>query len=179
MQSLFLTTFEISKVIHFCRSKNFLGYRIVVYDFWGVGGDVWRWLCRHVCRKNSASVDGGPCGGSRVRRPGSEDPHQREQNVLFVASSLCFASTSFLAKNWILILYAISHLIYYVWQLLDLLKQSFCSWRTLRDSPLQGATNPPKGSVILSCDAITQTWYQVSHRRDTMKLTNKNCKIET
>ena len=21
------------------------------YDFWGVGGDVWRRLCRHVCRK--------------------------------------------------------------------------------------------------------------------------------
>ena len=25
----------------------------------------------------SASVDGGPSGGSRVRRPGSEDPHRR------------------------------------------------------------------------------------------------------
>jgi hypothetical protein len=24
-----------------------------------------------------ASVDGGPSGGSRVRRPGSEDPHRR------------------------------------------------------------------------------------------------------
>ena len=33
--------------------------------------------CRHVCRKISASVDGGPSGGSRVRRPGSEDPHRR------------------------------------------------------------------------------------------------------
>jgi hypothetical protein len=27
--------------------------------------------------KISASVDGGPSGGSRVRRPGSEDPHWR------------------------------------------------------------------------------------------------------
>ena len=30
--------------------------------------------------KMSASVDGGPSGGSRVRRPGSEDPHRRERN---------------------------------------------------------------------------------------------------
>ena len=34
-------------------------------------------LCRHVCQKISASVDGGPSGGSRVRRPGSEDPGAR------------------------------------------------------------------------------------------------------
>ena len=27
--------------------------------------------------EKSASVDGGPSGGSRVRRPGSEDPHRR------------------------------------------------------------------------------------------------------
>jgi hypothetical protein len=27
--------------------------------------------------KISASVDGGPSGGSRVRRPVSEDPHRR------------------------------------------------------------------------------------------------------
>ena len=32
--------------------------------YWGVGGDVWRWLCRHVCRKISAHVDGGPVGVS-------------------------------------------------------------------------------------------------------------------
>ena len=32
---------------------------------------------RHVRQKISASVDGGPSGGSRVRRPGSEDPHRR------------------------------------------------------------------------------------------------------
>jgi hypothetical protein len=31
----------------------------------------------HVREKISASVDGGPSGGSRVRRPGSEDPHRR------------------------------------------------------------------------------------------------------
>ena len=30
--------------------------------------------------ENYASVDGGPSGGSRVRRPRSEDPHRREQN---------------------------------------------------------------------------------------------------
>ena len=32
-------------------------------------------LCRHVRRKISASVDGGSSGGSRLRRPGSKDPH--------------------------------------------------------------------------------------------------------
>ena len=33
----------------------------------------------HVCRKISAGVDGGLSGGSIVRRPGSEDPHQRQR----------------------------------------------------------------------------------------------------
>ena len=56
-----------------------LGFRNFGYDFWGVGGDVWRWLCRHLRRKISAHVDGGPSVGSRVPRPGSEDPHRREQ----------------------------------------------------------------------------------------------------
>ena len=32
--------------------------------------------------KISAHVDGGPRGGSRVRKPGNEDPHRRERNVL-------------------------------------------------------------------------------------------------
>ena len=32
---------------------------------------------RHVRRKISTSVDGGPSEGSRVRRPGSEDSHRR------------------------------------------------------------------------------------------------------
>ena len=32
---------------------------------------------KHVRRKNSASVDGGPSGGSSLRRPVSEDPHRR------------------------------------------------------------------------------------------------------
>ena len=31
-------------------------------------------MCRHVCRKISTSVDGWQSGGSRVCRPGSEDP---------------------------------------------------------------------------------------------------------
>ena len=34
---------------------------------------------RHKHRKISAIVDGGPSGGSSVRRPGSEDPHRRLQ----------------------------------------------------------------------------------------------------
>ena len=29
-------------------SKVFLSFWSFVYDFWGVGGDIWRWLCRHV-----------------------------------------------------------------------------------------------------------------------------------
>ena len=41
-------------------------------------GDVWRWHSRHVRRKISAHVNGGPSGGSSVRRAGSEDPHRRE-----------------------------------------------------------------------------------------------------
>ena len=31
--------------------------------------------------ENSAYFDGGPSGGSSVCRPGSEDPHRREQNL--------------------------------------------------------------------------------------------------
>ena len=33
-------------------------------------------------RKISAHVDGGLSGGSRVRRPGSEDPHRRERKFV-------------------------------------------------------------------------------------------------
>ena len=45
------------------------------YDFWGVEGYIWRWLCRKI----STHVDWGPSGGSSVRKPGSEDPHRRER----------------------------------------------------------------------------------------------------
>ena len=31
--------------------------------------------------ENSASADGGLSGGSRVRRPGSKDPHRHERNL--------------------------------------------------------------------------------------------------
>jgi hypothetical protein len=34
------------------------------YNFLGVVGGVWRWLCRHLWRKISAHVDGGLSGGS-------------------------------------------------------------------------------------------------------------------
>ena len=37
-------------------SKGGLGFRNFRYDFWWVGGDVWRWLCRHVCQQ----IDWGP-----------------------------------------------------------------------------------------------------------------------
>ena len=55
----------------------------------GVGGDVWRWLCRHMCRKISASVYWGPSGGSRVRRPGTKDPHRRERKFILVLCLIC------------------------------------------------------------------------------------------
>ena len=64
-------------------SKVVIGFQNFVYDFWRVGGDVWRWLYRHVCRKISAHIDGGLSGGSSVRRPGSNDPHRRQRNFVF------------------------------------------------------------------------------------------------
>ena len=48
---------------------------------------------RHVRRKISASVDGGPSGGSRVRRPGSEDPHRRQRNFFFLLGPPLFKTT--------------------------------------------------------------------------------------
>ena len=47
------------------------------YDFLRVGGDAFRLHFRNVCRKIFAHVNGGLSGGSRVRRPGSEDPRRR------------------------------------------------------------------------------------------------------
>ena len=40
-----------------------------------------------MCRKISAHVDGGLSGGSRVRRPGSEDPHRRERKFIIIIQS--------------------------------------------------------------------------------------------
>ena len=37
---------------------------------------------RHVRRKIKSGVDGGPSGGSSVHRPGSEDPHRCQRNLL-------------------------------------------------------------------------------------------------
>ena len=37
--------------------KVVLGIGNFGYDFWGVGGDVWRWLCRHLRRKFSARCE--------------------------------------------------------------------------------------------------------------------------
>ena len=51
-------------------SKVVLWFWNFGYDFLAVGGDVWRWLCRHTHRKISASVNGGPSGGSSVRCAG-------------------------------------------------------------------------------------------------------------
>ena len=48
------------------------------YEFLAVGGDVWRWLCRHRRQKISAHVDRRHTGEPSVRRPGSEDSHRHE-----------------------------------------------------------------------------------------------------
>ena len=45
-------------------------------------------------RKNSASVDGGPSRGSRLHKPGSEDPHRRWRNFCDYFSFVFFSSTS-------------------------------------------------------------------------------------
>ena len=73
-----------------------------------VGGDFWRWLCRHVRRKISAHIDGGPSRGSSMRRPRSEDPHRRERKFLDISSPsiTCSLSSNFkalfimLSKGW-------------------------------------------------------------------------------
>ena len=48
-----------------------LGFWNFGYDLGGVGGDVWRWLCRNVHWKISAGVDGAPSRGTS----GSKDPN--------------------------------------------------------------------------------------------------------
>ena len=55
-------------------SKVVLGFRNFRYEFWGVGGDVWSWLCRHVCRKISAHemvgrAEGLACADPEARTP--------------------------------------------------------------------------------------------------------------
>ena len=60
-------------------SKIFRGFWN--FDFLWVGGDNFRQLCRHVHQKKSAHVDGWLSRGFRVRRPRSEDPHQRERKL--------------------------------------------------------------------------------------------------
>ena len=39
-------------------------------------------------RQISASVDGGPSGGSSVRKPGSEDPHRRQRKFTEVINKI-------------------------------------------------------------------------------------------
>ena len=51
-------------------------------------GEMFEGDSRHVRRKNSAHVDGEPSGGSRVRKPGSEDPHRRERNLEKLSNGL-------------------------------------------------------------------------------------------
>ena len=69
-------------------SKVVLGFRNFGYDCWRVGGDVWRWLCRHIFRKISAHVDGGASIGSSARTSRSKDPHGRERKFSKVVKLL-------------------------------------------------------------------------------------------
>ena len=48
-----------------------------VYDFWGVGGDVWR-------QNNSNHVNIGAIDLVKHTQAGSKEPHQRQQNFLLV-----------------------------------------------------------------------------------------------
>ena len=56
-------------------------------------------------RKISAGVNGGPRGGSSVRRPGSEDPHRREwkfvpvAGMLFLLQEISDSDQSFLLES--------------------------------------------------------------------------------
>ena len=55
-------------------SKVVLGFRNFGYDFWGVGGYVWRWLCRPMRRKISAHSVGGTSEQSSLRRRWARTP---------------------------------------------------------------------------------------------------------
>ena len=47
-------------------------------------------------RKISASVDGGPSGGSRVHRPGNEAPIGASGNILYLTSDIILANLAHL-----------------------------------------------------------------------------------
>ena len=49
----------------------------------------------------SAHVDGGPSGGSRVRRPGSEDPHWRHRKLYVFMSEILLDRKGYL-HSWII-----------------------------------------------------------------------------
>ena len=51
------------------------------------------------CRKTSAGVDGGMSGGSSVRRPVSEDPHQCQRNFNTNNNSPPFVLFTFLTVS--------------------------------------------------------------------------------
>ena len=74
---------------------------------------------RHVRRIISAYVDGGPSGGSSVSRPGSGDPHQREQKLC--VNVLTSLSTNMSSKLFHLICYSTCLFSYYP-QLYDPIK---------------------------------------------------------
>ena len=55
-------------------SKKFLRFWNFGFDFLGAGGDVWRWLCRHVRRKFPLASIGGWAEGLACADPAARTP---------------------------------------------------------------------------------------------------------
>ena len=62
--------------------KDFIGFHIFGYDFWEVGGDVWRCLCRHMPFMSM----GGQADGLAWAYPGARNPTSVSGNYLWIAS---------------------------------------------------------------------------------------------
>ena len=74
------------RVLHFCMgvfSKVVQGCRNFRYDFWGVGGDIWMWLCRHVRRKFPLMLMGGRANGQTWTN-GEQGPPSAWAEFLFI-----------------------------------------------------------------------------------------------
>ena len=55
-------------------SKVITGFRKFWYELVGVGGDIWRWHCKHVHRQLFAHINGGLRGGYSVSKLGGWGP---------------------------------------------------------------------------------------------------------
>ena len=71
--------------------QKVLGFRNFGYDFRGVGGDVWRWLCRHVL-ENVCSCGWGNERTVKCAQRVSEDPRRRERKSILWTHHLLLCS---------------------------------------------------------------------------------------